>query len=371
VNGPAPPTSHTCRLASKRSKRWRALILGVFLIPLVCGATFGSLLIVGQASGTSPLPPSIAASLEDLAIEAGILQAPPALRATATAGPPIVYVEAPRLSDTQLLATEARPTTSGEAALELSSTPEATFAPAETATVTNTQAVGVSPSPTSTLTVTGTFASSATPSSTFTSPSGASATPSRTPTRTQTHTPTRTMTPEPPTSSPVPATQQSSLTPQQPSPTPQQPTQTDTGSTACAATGNPGYETTVLDLINQERQNQGLPAYALSGQLRSAARGHSQDMACNEFFSHTGSDGSSVGDRVSAEGYGWSWVGENIFATSISSSAAPQQAFDWWMNSPGHRANILNVNFTEIGIGYVYSAESTYGSYFTAVFARP
>ena len=349
----------------------RTLTLGVFLIPLVCGATFGTLLIVGRASGTSPLAPSIAASLEDLAVEAWILQAPPALRATETAGPPIVFVEAPRLSDTQVLATEVRPTTSGEAALESSSTPEATFAPTESATVTNTQAVGVSPSPTSTPTLTGTFASSATPSSTFTYPSGASATASRTPTRTQTHTPTRTMTPEPPTSSPAPATQQSSPPPPQPSPTPQQPTPTETGSTACAATGNPGYETTVLDLINQERQNQGLPAYASSGGLRSAARGHSQDMACNEFFSHTGSDGSSVGDRVSTEGYDWSWVGENIFATSGSLSAAPQQAFDWWMNSPGHRANILNVNFTEIGIGYVYSAESTYGSYFTAVFAQP
>lgn len=94
-------------------------------------------------------------------------------------------------------------------------------------------------------------------------------------------------------------------------------------------------------------------------------------MACNDYFSHTGSDGSSVADRVEAEGYSWSWVGENIFATSVSSSAAAQQAFDAWMDSSGHRANILSDQFTEIGIGYVYSSESAYGSYFTAVFARP
>jgi uncharacterized protein YkwD len=94
-------------------------------------------------------------------------------------------------------------------------------------------------------------------------------------------------------------------------------------------------------------------------------------MACNDYFSHTGSDGSNVGDRVLAEGYRWSWVGENIFATSTSSSAAAQQAFDAWMASSGHRANILSSDFTEIGIGYVYSADSAYGSYFTAVFARP
>lgn len=146
---------------------------------------------------------------------------------------------------------------------------------------------------------------------------------------------------------------------------------TPTPESGCDATGNAGYESTVLDLIHQERQNQGLPAYTLSVQLRSVARDHSQDMACNAFFSHTGSDGSSVGDRVSAADYTWSWVGENIFATSAASSIAPQQAFDWWMNSSGHRANILSVNYTEIGIGYVYSADSTYGSYFTAVFARP
>ena len=91
-------------------------------------------------------------------------------------------------------------------------------------------------------------------------------------------------------------------------------------------------------------------------------------MACNNFFSHTGSDGSNVGQRVNAQGYLWSWVGENIFA---GGSATPQSAFDWWMNSDLHRANLLHANFTEIGIGYIYEANSLYKGYFTAVFARP
>ncbi len=124
-------------------------------------------------------------------------------------------------------------------------------------------------------------------------------------------------------------------------------------------------------MINQERQGRGLQPYSLQGQLQAAARIHSTDMACNDFLSHTGSDGSSVRDRVEAQGYSWSWIGENIFATSNQSASAPQSAFDWWMNSDLHRANLLSPNYTEIGIGYRYSADSSYGGYFTAVFARP
>ncbi len=123
-----------------------------------------------------------------------------------------------------------------------------------------------------------------------------------------------------------------------------------------------------MTLINEERQSQGLTPYNSQSQLQAAARSHGTDMACNGFFSHTGSDGSSVRDRVSAQGYAWSWVGENIFA---GGSASPQSAFNWWMNSAPHRANLLHTNYTDIGIGYIYEPDSDYGGYFTAVFARP
>jgi uncharacterized protein YkwD len=106
----------------------------------------------------------------------------------------------------------------------------------------------------------------------------------------------------------------------------------------------------------------------MQSQLTTAARNHGTDMACNHFFSHTGSDGSTVAMRVAAQGYSASWVGENIFA---GWSASPQSAFDWWMGSAPHRANLLNANYTEIGIGYIYEANSDYKGYFTAVFARP
>ncbi len=72
-------------------------------------------------------------------------------------------------------------------------------------------------------------------------------------------------------------------------------------------------------------------------------------------------------DRVTALGYGYSAIAENIFAGSSNA----QTAFDAWMNSTGHRDNMLNPAYTEIGIGYRYWADSPYGAYTTAVFAHP
>ncbi len=123
----------------------------------------------------------------------------------------------------------------------------------------------------------------------------------------------------------------------------------------------------MIGLINEARQAQGLHPLVQQNQLTAAARVHSDDMACNDFISHTGSDGSSPADRVTSQGYSYSWIGENIFAGSSS----PQTAFDWWMNSEPHRNNILHSNYTEIGIGYSYLEGSRYRNHYTAVFARP
>jgi uncharacterized protein YkwD len=105
----------------------------------------------------------------------------------------------------------------------------------------------------------------------------------------------------------------------------------------------------------------------VQGSLVAAAQMHSEDMACNNYFSHTGLDGSTVGGRSTRQGYGWSFVGENIGAGYSS----PEAVVQGWMNSPGHRANILSPDYTEIGIGYAFSADSDYGTYWTAVFAKP
>jgi uncharacterized protein YkwD len=138
----------------------------------------------------------------------------------------------------------------------------------------------------------------------------------------------------------------------------------------CDISGRQVFETEVLGLINDERTAAGLEAYTIDSKLQAAARIHSTDMACNRFFSHTGSDGSSTSDRISAQGYQWTNVGENIFTTNNTSSAAPQLAVDWWMASPPNRANILDEQFTDIGIGYIHVQNNPNGGHFTIVFAH-
>lgn len=136
---------------------------------------------------------------------------------------------------------------------------------------------------------------------------------------------------------------------------------------ACSPSGNSSYEAEVINLINQERANEGLPALSSQSQLTSAARTHSDDMACNNFFSHTSPTTGSPFDRIVAAGYSYSAAGENIAA----GYGSPSALVDGWMNSSGHRANILSASFTQIGVGYAYWAESDYGAYWTAVFASP
>ena len=126
----------------------------------------------------------------------------------------------------------------------------------------------------------------------------------------------------------------------------------------------------MLDLINQERQNRGIPPLHMDARLVAAARGHSQDMGCNGFFSHTGSDGSSPFDRMRRQGYTFTAAAENIFAGSGSYNS-PQAAFNGWMNSDGHRENMLNAAYVDVGIGYANVPGSPYGGYFTADFGHP
>jgi uncharacterized protein YkwD len=127
----------------------------------------------------------------------------------------------------------------------------------------------------------------------------------------------------------------------------------------------------VVDLINDERVVAGCAPLQVNSKLVAAAQGHSEDMAINDFFSHTGSDGSSFVNRIEAQGYSWSTGGENI-AAGYGTAAA---AVNGWMNSSGHRANILNCNYQETGVGYYYLANDTgsvnYNRYWTQVFASP
>ncbi len=139
----------------------------------------------------------------------------------------------------------------------------------------------------------------------------------------------------------------------------------------CQAQRNSDYESQVLTLINNVRTSQGLQALDLQPQLSAAALDHSMDMACNDFVDHTGSDGSSWTNRISAQGLAYSYASENIYVGNPQFGGTPQGAFDWWMNSQVHRDNILSDRVTEIGVGYVYNENSTYGGYYTVNFAAP
>ncbi len=121
----------------------------------------------------------------------------------------------------------------------------------------------------------------------------------------------------------------------------------------------------VVDLTNQYRVAAGCAPLTVSPQLTAAAAAHSQDMATNNFFSHTGSDGSTPWQRIRRTGYSYSTAAENIAAGYRTA----EQVVQGWYNSDGHRRNMLNCNLREIGVAYADGG--SYGRYWTQVFATP
>ncbi|MGX1135455.1 RNA polymerase sigma factor (sigma-70 family) [Streptomyces glaucescens] len=121
-------------------------------------------------------------------------------------------------------------------------------------------------------------------------------------------------------------------------------TQSSAPQTQQAPTGTVGQ---VVALVNKERAAAGCGPLTEDAQLNRAAQGHSDDMATRNFFDHTNPDGADPGQRTTAAGYRWSTYGENI----ARGQQTPQAVMESWMNSPGHRANILNCSFKDIGVG--------------------
>lgn len=101
--------------------------------------------------------------------------------------------------------------------------------------------------------------------------------------------------------------------------------------------------------------------------LFNAAAGHATDMATNNYFSHTSQDGRTFSQRISAAGYNWSAVGENIAAGQTTA----QQVMDGWLQSPGHCANIMNGSYTEIGVACAKNDASTYKTYWVMDLGKP
>ncbi|GAA4898880.1 CAP domain-containing protein [Streptomyces coeruleoprunus] len=173
---------------------------------------------------------------------------------------------------------------------------------------------------------------------------------------TPTLTPSKAPAPKPAAPSPAPPKKTKAPEPTKPAPSPT-PTRTRTAAPLPAKTSaeaaaqtvtsrEAAAEAAVLDLVNQERARAGCSPLRASSDLTSLARAFSQDMAARDFFSHTDPDGDGPWDRAAqagVEGLG----GENIARGQADAAAV----MDAWMNSEGHRANILNCDFTTLGVG--------------------
>lgn len=119
------------------------------------------------------------------------------------------------------------------------------------------------------------------------------------------------------------------------------------------------YENEVIRLVNEIRAKNGLKALTADWELSRVARYKSQDMKDNNYFSHTSPVYGSPFNMIKNFGISYRSAAENI----AKGQKTPQAVVNAWMNSAGHRANILNSSYTKIGVGYVAS-----GNYWTQMF---
>ena len=119
------------------------------------------------------------------------------------------------------------------------------------------------------------------------------------------------------------------------------------------------YESEVIRLVNEVRRENGLKALTANWELSRVARYKSQDMLNKGYFSHTSPTYGTPFQMIKAFGLSFRTAGENI----ARGYATPQAVVNGWMNSSGHRANILNASYTQIGVGYVAQ-----GNYWTQMF---
>jgi uncharacterized protein YkwD len=173
----------------------------------------------------------------------------------------------------------------------------------------------------------------------------------RTPDATSTSAPTRTAVP---TSAPTRTT----------APT-RAPTQTTASTRTPAPTSTAGVtlsslEQATVDAVNRERQRRGLALLQVDPVLMELARGHAQDMIDRNYFSHTTPEGKTYKMRLREKGIVLNWTGENFYATTSPEGQVVQVTMQWLMGDPSHARNILNVNYTKIGVGVVKNAAGLY-----------
>jgi uncharacterized YkwD family protein len=177
-------------------------------------------------------------------------------------------------------------------------------------------------------------------------------------------TPTTTTTPTTPAKPSTPTTTKPSTptTTTTTTPTTTTPTTTDTTTTS-STLGT--YEQQVVDLVNKERAAAGLSALTVNTQLSAVAEKKAEDMRDNNYFSHTSPTYGSPFDMMKQFGISYTAAGENI----AMGQQTPADVMNGWMNSSGHRANILNSSYTQIGVGYVTNSSGQ--TYWVQEFIRP
>ncbi|WP_051271232.1 CAP domain-containing protein [Shimazuella kribbensis] len=122
------------------------------------------------------------------------------------------------------------------------------------------------------------------------------------------------------------------------------------------------FEQEVFDLVNEERKKQNVKPLILSLKVSKLAREKSEDMRDKDYFDHHSPTYGDPCEHMKKQGVGNGYCGENIAA----GSATPKEVMERWMKSEGHRANILNKNYTHIGVGYAKGGR--YGTYWTQQF---
>jgi uncharacterized protein YkwD len=110
---------------------------------------------------------------------------------------------------------------------------------------------------------------------------------------------------------------------------------------------NAGWQKELLSLVNAARAANGAALLCLNSKLNAAAQAHSNDQAAMNRMSHTGSNGSAFNERITAAGYSGVATAENV----AMGQRTVQEVFNDWMNSPGHRANILGKSYNHMGAG--------------------
>jgi uncharacterized protein YkwD len=136
------------------------------------------------------------------------------------------------------------------------------------------------------------------------------------------------------------------------------------------------FQQDLLSRINQARATSricGSTFYKAAGamswnnRLTDAAASHAGDMAANDYFSHVSLDGRTFSQRISATGYLWNAVGENIAA----GQRTPEEVMTAWLESPGHCENIMNPAYTEVGVACISNQASLYKVYWAMELGRP